>query len=216
MRVILLGPPGSGKGTQAALLIERLSVPQISTGDLFRKNIAEKTELGRKAQEYMAAGKLVPDELVLDMVKDRLTEADAADGFILDGFPRTIPQAEGLDRMLTEGGMKLDHVVVVNVADEEIVERLSARRTCSECGAIYHMIMSPPAQADVCDKCGKSGTLSQREDDVPDTIRQRLLVYHQQTEPLIEYFGSAGLVRSIDGSQAPSDVSRDVIAAVSN
>ncbi len=214
MRLILLGPPGSGKGTQGVRLAERLGVPQISTGDLFRKNLAESTELGRKAQEYMSKGQLVPDKLVLDMVDDRLKQGDTAKGFILDGFPRTIPQADGLGTMLEAHGTKIDHVVLIDLDDEEIVGRLSARRTCSKCGAIYHLIASPPKKENVCDKCGSVGTLEQREDDVPETIRKRLVVYHDQTQPLVDYYSKAGLLRTVDGAQSPTKVAQDIVRAV--
>ena len=214
MRLILLGPPGSGKGTQGVRLADRIGVPQISTGDLFRKNLAESTALGRKAQEYMSKGQLVPDELVLDMVDDRLKVGDTAKGFILDGFPRTIPQADGLGKMLEAHGTHIDHVVLIDLDDEEIVGRLSARRTCSKCGAIYHLIASPPKQANVCDKCGAVGTLEQREDDVPETIRKRLVVYHDQTQPLVVYYEKAGLLRTVDGAQTPDKVAQDIVDAV--
>ncbi len=216
MRLILLGPPGSGKGTQGAMLAERIEVPAISTGDLFRKNLSEKTELGKKAQGYMEKGQLVPDELVIDMVSDRLDEADADVGFILDGFPRTIPQADGLRSMLDGRGLAMDHVVLVDVADEAIVERLSSRRTCSECGAIYNILLAPPKQDGVCDKCGAKDSLTQRADDVAETIRERLNVYHDQTEPLIAYYQEAALLRKVDGSKDPADVLADVVAAVSD
>lgn len=215
MRLILLGPPGSGKGTQGVRLAERLGLPQISTGDLFRKNISENTALGRKAQEYMSKGLLVPDDLVLDMVDDRLTQDDTANGFILDGFPRTIPQADGLGKILEMYGVGIDHVVFINLDDEEIIGRLSARRTCSHCGAIYHLVTSPPKQANVCDKCGSVDTLTQREDDVPETIRERLVVYHDQTQPLVDYYERAGLLRTVDGAQSPDQVAQDVVRAVS-
>jgi adenylate kinase len=215
MRVILLGPPGSGKGTQGALLTETLNVPTISTGDLFRKNLAENTPLGQAAQGYMSKGELVPDGLVLDMVNDRLSEADAAAGFILDGFPRTIPQADGLQALLSERGEGLDHVVLVDVPDDVIVERLSARRTCSECGAIYNMLFSPPKRENICDKCGAENSLTQREDDEPGTIRQRLEVYHKQTKPLVDYYQKAGILQTLDGTQPPDQVAEAAIAVVS-
>jgi adenylate kinase len=214
MRLILLGPPGSGKGTQATGIAEKCSIPAVSTGDLFRKNIAEGTDLGKKAESYTKSGKLVPDDLVLDMVADRLSQADCEKGYLLDGFPRTVPQAEGLKKMLAERGADLDHVVQIDVADEEIVERLSARRTCEKCGAIYNLKFSPPSVEGVCDKCG-SDRLQQRADDVPETIRQRLSVYHDQTAPLVEYYREAGLLRPVDGSQPPKKVAEAIAANIS-
>jgi len=212
MRLILLGGPGSGKGTQGAVISERYSIPEVSTGDLFRKHVAEKTPLGQKADDYMKKGQLVPDELVLSMVEERLDQSDCANGYLLDGFPRTLAQAASLKKMLAKRGTALDHVVLIDVLDEAIVARLSARRTCSSCGTIYNLNLSPPKKAGVCDKCG--GKLTQREDDMPETIRQRLRIYHQATEPLIAYYRKEGLVRQVDGSKSPQEVSRAIIAAL--
>jgi adenylate kinase len=212
MRLILLGAPGSGKGTQGAVIAEKHGVTTISTGDLFRKNIAEGTELGKAAQGYTSSGTLVPDELVLSMVEDRLGEEDAKNGFILDGFPRTLAQAEGLAKLLSDLDATLDHVVLIDVPDGLIVDRLSSRRTCSKCGAIYNMLAFPPKTEGVCDKCG--GELEQREDDVPETILGRLAVFHEMTEPLTDYYGEAGLLRSVDGSKPPEEVSDEVLSVL--
>ena len=212
MRLILLGAPGSGKGTQGAAIAEKHGVTPISTGDLFRKNIAEGTDLGKAAEEYTSSGKLVPDELVLSMVDDRLAEDDAAQGFILDGFPRTLAQAEGLAKLLSDLNAQLDHVILIDVPDELIVDRLSSRRTCSKCGEIYNMLAFPPKAEGICDKCG--GELTQREDDVPETIRGRLAVFHEMTEPLIDYYRQAGLLLSVDGSKPREQVSDDVLSVL--
>ena len=197
MRLILLGPPGAGKGTQAKRLIERYGIPQISTGDILRAAVREGTELGKKAKQYMDAGQLVPDEVVIGIIRERLKEADCAKGFILDGFPRTVPQAEALKSVLAELGQALDHVVSIEVPDEDLVERLTGRRTCRKCGAMYHVKFTPPKQEGVCDKCG--GELYQRDDDKEETIRARLKVYHDQTAPLVEFYNEEGLLRRIDG-----------------
>ncbi len=197
MRLILLGPPGAGKGTQAKRLIERYGIPQISTGDILRAAVREGTELGRKAKQYMDAGQLVPDEVVIGIIRERLKEADCARGFILDGFPRTVPQAEALKGVLAELGQALDHVVSIEVPDEDLVERLTGRRTCRGCGAMYHVRFSPPKQDGVCDRCG--GELYQRDDDREDTIRARLKVYHDQTAPLVAFYEGEGLLRRVDG-----------------
>ncbi len=197
MRLILLGPPGAGKGTQAKRLIERYGIPQISTGDILRAAVREGTELGKKAKQYMDAGQLVPDEVVIGIIRERLKEADCAKGFILDGFPRTVPQAEALKGVLSDLGQALDHVVSIEVPDEDLVERLTGRRTCRTCGAMYHVKFNPPKQEGVCDKCG--GELYQRDDDREETIRARLKVYHDQTAPLVEFYTKEGLLRRIDG-----------------
>ncbi len=197
MRLILLGPPGAGKGTQAARLVKHFEIPQISTGDILRKAVKDGTELGTLAKQYMDKGELVPDEVVIGIIRDRLMEPDCQKGYILDGFPRTIAQAEALDGMLEEMGIRIDHVVNISVADEEIIKRLTGRRTCSECGAGYHILFDPPKQEGICDKCG--GKLIQRDDDKEETIRARLDVYRHQTEPLIRYYEDKGLVRTIPG-----------------
>ncbi len=197
MNLILLGPPGCGKGTQAKRLIEKYGIPQISTGDLLRAAVKNGTELGKKAKEFMDAGKLVPDEVVIGMVKERLAESDCAKGFILDGFPRTVPQAEALDKTLEGMSKKIDKVVSIEVPDDEVVKRLGGRRTCKGCGAMYHLEFQKPKKDGVCDKCG--GELYQRDDDNEATIRNRLGVYHDQTSPLKDYYGKKGIVKDIPG-----------------
>jgi len=193
----LFGPPGAGKGTQAKKLKARFGIPQISTGDILREARRKGTELGRKAAEYMDRGELVPDEIILGLVRERLSQMDCRDGFVLDGFPRTIPQAEGLERILEEMGKPLDKVVSLAVPDEVIVERLSARRICERCGQEYNLKTRPPNKDQVCDLCG--GKLIQRPDDVPDTIRERLRVYREKTEPLRNFYLKRGLWIEIDG-----------------
>lgn len=198
MRIILLGPPGAGKGTQAAMLVKELEVPHISTGDIFRAAIKEGTELGRKAKEYMDQGQLVPDEIVIGIVKERLTQADCKKGFILDGFPRTVPQADALQEALKNLGMDLDAVVNLTVGEDELVARLCGRRVCKKCGATYHVQFSPAKIQGTCDLCG--GELYQRDDDKEETIRKRLEVYTNQTTPLIQYYeGKKGLLETIQG-----------------
>jgi len=197
MDLIFLGPPGAGKGTQAKMLVERYGIPQVSTGDILRAAVAEGTELGKKAKEYMEAGKLVPDEVVIGIIEERLKQSDCEKGFILDGFPRTVPQAEALDKVLEKMGRKIDHVLTLDVPEEELIRRLTGRRTCKKCGAMYHIIFNPPKAEGVCDKCG--GELYQRPDDNEETVRSRLSVYEQQTSPLIDFYEKKGLVRKIDG-----------------
>ncbi len=197
MNLIFLGPPGSGKGTQAKMLVDKYGIPQISTGDILREAVKEGTPLGKEAKKYMDEGKLVPDEVVVGIVRERLKEPDCTKGFILDGFPRTIPQAEALDKTLQEMGKGIDHVLSLEVDREELVRRLSGRRTCKRCGAMYHIIFDPPKKDGVCDRCG--GELYQRDDDKEETIRERLRVYEEQTAPLIEYYRKKGLLRPIDG-----------------
>ncbi|GAB6064402.1 adenylate kinase [Deferrisoma palaeochoriense] len=209
MRLILLGPPGAGKGTQAKRLIERYGIPQISTGDILRAAVRDGTELGRKAKEYMDAGKLVPDEVVIGIIEERLQEPDCAKGFILDGFPRTVPQADALKGVLGKLGQAIDHVVSIEVPDEDLVERLTGRRTCRKCGAMYHVKFSPPAKEGVCDKCG--GELYQRDDDREETIRSRLKVYHEQTAPLVEYYEKAGLLRRIPGQGSVDEIYQRIL-----
>ncbi len=197
MRLILLGPPGAGKGTQAKRLIDRYGIPQISTGDILRAAVREGTELGKTAKQYMDAGELVPDEVVIGIIEERLKEPDCAKGYILDGFPRTVAQADALTDVLARMGQSIDHVVSIEVPDEELVERLTGRRTCRNCGAMYHVKFSPPKKPGVCDKCG--GELFQRDDDKEETIRARLKVYQDQTAPLIAYYEKAGLLRRVSG-----------------
>ena len=209
MRAVLLGPPGAGKGTQAVRLVEKYGVPQISTGDIFRKNIKEGTELGKKAQEYMNAGGLVPDELVVDLVKDRLMQDDCANGYLLDGFPRTIAQAEQLDEFLKEQGTKLDAVINFEVGYDTLMERLTGRRLCKVCGASYHIKNFPPKTDGVCDKCG--GELIQRDDDTEETARKRIEVYEESTAPLIEYYTKSGDLKNFDAEKDAKEVFEDIV-----
>jgi adenylate kinase len=198
MNIILIGPPGVGKGTQAKFLVEAYNIPQISTGDMLRANVRDATPLGTEAKQYMNAGQLVPDAVILGMMKSRFNEPDCNAGYILDGFPRTIPQAEGLDNLLNDMGQQIDSVLVLNVNHEEIIKRLSSRRSCKECDTVYNLIFDPPASENKCDKC--NGILYQRDDDKPETIRQRLDVYSNQTSPLITFYSEKGLVQTIDGT----------------
>ena len=198
MNIILIGPPGVGKGTQAKFLVEAYNIPQISTGDMLRANVRDATPQGTEAKQYMNAGQLVPDAVILGMMKSRFNEPDCNAGYILDGFPRTIPQAEGLDNLLNDMGQQIDSVLVLNVNHEEIIKRLSSRRSCKECDTVYNLIFDPPASENKCDKC--DGILYQRDDDKPETIRQRLDVYSNQTSPLITFYSGKGLVQSIDGT----------------
>ena len=196
MRLLLIGPPGGGKGTQAKYLIDHFDIPQISTGDMLRGNITNKTSLGKAAKKFMNSGQLVPDSLILDMMKKRLTEPDCNKGYVLDGFPRTIPQAEGLDYLLKGMKQQLDYVLVMNVPDNLIITRLSNRRSCKGCGQVYNLIFKPPSIAGKCNICSEE--LYLREDDNPATIQQRLSVYHQQTIPVIKYYTDQGLTNVID------------------
>lgn len=209
MRIIMLGAPGAGKGTQAKRIAEKYNVPHISTGDIFRENIKNGTELGNKAKAYMEAGDLVPDELVLELIMDRFEKEDCANGYVLDGFPRTIPQAEALDEALDAKGQTIDNVIDVDVPDEHIIKRMAGRRTCAHCGAIFHLEHMPPKIEGKCDQCG--GHLMMREDDLPDTVIARLKTYHEQTQPLKDYYGAKGLVHSVDGTQDREDVFAEVV-----
>jgi len=212
MRVVLLGPPGGGKGTQAQKLIEKFKMPQVSTGDLFRAAVKNQTDLGKKAKEYMDKGQLVPDEIVIGMVKERMAKDDCKQGFILDGFPRTIAQAEALDKMLPELKMKLDAVVEIAVPDPEVVKRLSGRRTCTKCGAMYHVEFNAPKTAGKCDKCGSD--LYQRDDDNEKTIKSRLDVYHNQTSPLINYYREKGIYKKVEGTGDINNIFKNVVKAL--
>lgn len=204
MIIIMLGAPGAGKGTQAARIAETYHIPHISTGDIFRANIKGGTELGKKAKSYMDAGKLVPDELVCDLVADRIAQDDCKDGCILDGFPRTIPQAESLDKAVARMNTKVDFAVNVDVPDEVIVERMSGRRACLKCGATYHVAYKPPKKEGICDVCGSELVL--REDDKPETVKTRLNVYHEQTQPLIDYYEKKGVLLTVDGTNPMDEV----------
>ena len=196
MRLLLIGPPGAGKGTQAKYLVENFSIPQISTGEILRENVQNGTPLGKEAQKFMTDGQLVPDSVILDMMEKRLYEKDCSNGYILDGFPRTIPQAEGLDYVLDGMNKKLDYVVVMDVPNNLIITRLTNRRSCKECGNVYNLIFEPPANAGKCNKCSEE--LYLREDDNPATIQERLTVFHQQTEPVIKYYSNQGITKVID------------------
>ncbi|MBB1253614.1 adenylate kinase [Streptomyces sp. OF3] len=213
MRIVLVGPPGAGKGTQAALLAQTLSIPHISTGDLFRANISQGTELGQKAQEYMRAGRLVPDEVTIGMAKDRMDQADAEGGFLLDGFPRNLAQAEALDGILKDGKLSLDAVLDLEVEEDEVVKRIAGRRMCrKDSSHIFHVEYSPSKESGVCDVCG--GELYQREDDREDTVRKRLEVYHNETEPIIDYYKAQGLVTTLSALGAVADVTKRALAAL--
>ena len=212
LRAVLLGPPGAGKGTQAAKLVDKYAIPHISTGDIFRKNIKEGNELGKKAQEYMNAGKLVPDELVCDLVTDRLSQDDCANGFLLDGFPRTIRQAEALDEYLAANGGKIDVVINIKVDKDDLITRLTGRRVCKACGASFHTVYIPPKQEGVCDVCG--GELYQRADDNLETVENRINVYERETAPLIGYYDEKGSLANINGSVPPEEVAGQIVAAI--
>lgn len=212
MKIIMLGAPGAGKGTQAKQIADKFGIPHISTGDIFRANIKEGTELGKKAKGYMDAGELVPDELVCDLVVDRIQKDDCENGFILDGFPRTIPQAEALTEALNAIGQKMDYAVDIEVEDAQIVERMGGRRACPGCGATYHIINIPPKKEGICDRCGSEIIL--RDDDKPETVQNRLNVYHEQTQPLIDYYKAQGILSSVDGTQPMDQVFADIIGIV--
>lgn len=212
MNLILLGPPGAGKGTQAQRLAGRLRVPQISTGDLLRAAVRAGTDLGRRAKEYMDRGELVTDSIVVLMLKERMQADDCRSGCILDGFPRTVTQAEALEEAFKEQGRKLDHVVSIEVPEEELVRRLTGRRSCPKCGAMFHVIFSPPEREGICDKCG--GELIIRADDNEDTIRNRISVYRAQTEPLKKYYEDNGLLRPVDGTGTPGDIEGKIAEVV--
>ncbi|MBO8182591.1 MAG: adenylate kinase [Archaeoglobus sp.] len=208
MNLILLGGPGAGKGTQAKLIVSKYNIPQISTGDMLREAVAKQTELGKKAKEYMDRGELVPDEVVIGIVKERLAQPDCEKGFILDGFPRTLKQAEALDKILEELGKKIDAVINIAVPEDEIVKRIVNRRTCKKCGAVYHLIYNPPKEPGKCDKCG--GELYQRDDDKEETVKERIRVYKAQTEPLIDYYSKKGLVYNVDGTKSIEGVFEEI------
>jgi adenylate kinase len=212
MRLILLGPPGAGKGTQASGIIEKYQIPHISTGDIFRKNIKEGTELGKKAKGYMDQGLLVPDELVVAIVEDRLKEDDCKDGFLLDGFPRTVKQAEALDESLSQMDVSMDKVINVSVDKNVLVERAVGRRICKDCGATYHIQFNPTKKDEVCDKCG--GPLYQRADDNEETVTKRIEVYLNETQPLIDYYKARNILVTIDGEQDIHKVFEDIVVAL--
>ena len=209
MKIIMLGAPGAGKGTQAKMIADKYQVPHISTGDIFRANIKEGTELGLKAKTYMDQGLLVPDELVVDLVVDRLAQEDCVNGCVLDGFPRTIPQAECLDAALAAKGEAIDYAIDVDVPDENIINRMSGRRACVACGATYHIVHIPTKVEGVCDRCGESLIL--RDDDKPETVKKRLDVYHAQTQPLIDYYTAKNVLKSVDGTVDMEEVFQSIV-----
>jgi adenylate kinase len=202
MKLIFLGAPGAGKGTQAEAVCAHLNIPAISTGNMIREALKSGTEMGLKAKSYMDSGALVPDEVVIGIVKDRIAQPDCANGFVLDGFPRTIPQAEALDNM----DVKIDRVIALEVSDDKIVKRMSGRRVCESCGASYHLLYNPPKVEGKCDKCG--GTLVQRKDDLPETVKARLKVYHEQTEPLKDYYKRQGKLYTVDGQEDVAETTK--------
>lgn len=212
MKIIMLGAPGAGKGTQAKKIAEKYGIPHISTGDIFRANIKGGTELGMKAKSFMDQGQLVPDDVTIGMLLDRISETDCEGGYVLDGFPRTIPQAESLTRALEARGEKMDYAVDVDVPDAAIVERMSGRRACLSCGATYHVVYNAPAVENVCDACGEALVL--RDDDEPETVQKRLTVYHDQTQPLIEYYQKAGILVTVDGTKDLNQVFKDITAVL--
>lgn len=214
MRLLLIGPPGGGKGTQAKFLIDRFAIPQISTGDMLRGNINNNTSMGKEAQKFMNSGQLVPDSIILDMMQKRLTEQDCKNGYILDGFPRTIPQAEGLDYLLKGVNQQLDHVIVMDVPDNLIITRLSNRRSCKGCGQVYNLIFEPPAIAGKCNNCSEE--LYLREDDNPATIQQRLTVYRQQTKPVIKYYSDQRLTKVIDSKGTIDEIRSDILKNITS
>ena len=214
MRLLLIGPPGAGKGTQAKFLIDRFAIPQISTGDMLRGNINNNTSIGKEAQKFMNSGQLVPDSIILDMMQKRLTEQDCKNGYILDGFPRTIPQAEGLDYLLKGVNQQLDHVIVMDVPDNLIITRLSNRRSCKGCGQVYNLVFEPPAIAGKCNNCSEE--LYLREDDNPAIIQQRLTVYRQQTKPVIKYYSDQRLTKVIDSKGTIDEIRSDILKNITS
>ena len=204
MKIIMLGAPGAGKGTQAKMIAEKYQVPHVSTGDIFRANIKNGTELGKEAKKYMDQGLLVPDELTVKILLDRVAKEDCKNGYVLDGFPRTIPQAEVLDKALSEMGDAIDYAINVDVPDENIVRRMSCRRACLACGATYHIAHIPPKKEGICDTCGQELVL--RDDDKPETVLNRLKVYHDQTQPLIDFYAAKGVLKNVDGTVDMKDV----------
>ena len=208
--VILFGPPGSGKGTQGKVLSDELGIPHIATGDIMRDAVAKETELGKKVKQYLGSGGLVPDEIVIGIIEERLREDDTKSGFILDGFPRTIPQAEALDGLFEKLGIKDYKVIFIDVPDEEIVKRISGRRTCSSCGRVFNIYFDPPKKDGICDSCG--GELYIREDDTEEKVRKRLKVYRESTLPVLEYYEKKGKVRRIDGKGTPDEVKRRILS----
>ena len=212
MKIIMLGAPGAGKGTQAKKIAEKYHIPHISTGDIFRANIKNGTALGMKAKSYMDQGQLVPDDVTIGMLLDRISQEDCAEGYVLDGFPRTIPQAESLTKALEERGESMDYAINVDVPDQAIVTRMAGRRACLACGATYHIVYNAPKKENVCDVCGEGLVL--RDDDKPETVQKRLTVYHDQTKPLIDYYGKAGILVTVDGTQDLNKVFEDIVSVL--
>ena len=209
MKIIMLGAPGAGKGTQAKKIADKYNIPHISTGDIFRANIKNGTELGKKAKEYMDKGLLVPDELTLDLIMDRFKADDCKNGYVLDGFPRTIPQADVLDKAVSELNDKIDYAINVDVKDDNIIRRMSGRRACLNCGATYHIVNVPPKKEGICDTCGSELVI--RDDDKEETVKARLLAYHEQTQPLIDYYNNKGILKEVDGTKDMNDVFADIV-----
>ena len=209
MKIIMLGAPGAGKGTQAKRIADKYQIPHISTGDIFRANIKEGTELGKKAKSYMDQGQLVPDELTLELIMDRFQNPDCKNGYVLDGFPRTIPQAEALTEALAKKGETIDYAINVEVPDENIINRMGGRRACLACGSTYHIVYAPTRVEGICDRCGEKLVL--RDDDKPETVKNRLNVYHNQTQPLIEYYTRQGKLAEVDGTQSMEDVFNAIV-----
>lgn len=212
MKIIMLGAPGAGKGTQAKRIADKWQIPHISTGDIFRANIKNGTELGMEAKKYMDKGALVPDELTVKLLLDRVAKEDCKNGYVLDGFPRTIPQAEVLDKALADIGDNVDFAINVDVPDENIINRMSGRRACVSCGATYHMKYAPTKVEGICDRCGKELIL--REDDKPETVQKRLEVYHKQTQPLIDYYAKKEILKTVDGTKDMEEVFQDIVAVL--
>ena len=210
MKIIMLGAPGAGKGTQAEMICEKYGLPHVSTGDIFRANIKNGTELGKEAKQYMDKGQLVPDELTVKILLDRVAQDDCKNGYVLDGFPRTIPQAEVLEEALNKLGDKIDYAINVEVPDENIINRMSGRRACVNCGATYHVVYAPTKVEGICDKCGEKLIL--RDDDKPETVKSRLDVYHQQTQPLIEFYSKKNILKEVDGTVSMNDVFNNIVA----
>ena len=212
MKIIMLGAPGAGKGTQAKRIAKKYNIPHISTGDIFRANIKEGTELGNKAKEYMDKGELVPDDITIGMLLDRIHKADCKDGFVLDGFPRTIPQAKSLTQALSKLNESIDYAINIDVPDESIITRMGGRRACLSCGSTYHIKYSAPKKENICDNCGSELVI--RDDDKPETVKKRLDVYHKQTQPLIDYYDSEKILASVDGTKDMEEVFLDIIAVL--
>lgn len=212
MKIVMLGAPGAGKGTQAVNIAKEYGIPHISTGDIFRANIKNQTELGMKAKSYMDKGALVPDDITIGMLLDRIVDNDCRNGFVLDGFPRTIPQAESLKAALSLQDAKIDHAVDIEVPDEVITNRMGGRRSCPKCGGTYHIVYNPPKKEGICDNCGTE--LVQRADDRPETVQERLKTYHEQTQPLIDFYRNEGVLTEVDGTKKPEEVLADILGAL--